>query len=295
MNVPLVSVIIPNYNYGRFLSDAIQSALGQSYPNLEVIVVDDGSTDNSAEIAGRFGTQIKLIEQPNAGVSAARNRGISESQGALVAFLDSDDMWLPTKIEKQVRAFDEDPQIGLVHCGYVELYEDGSFGRTHLDGLSGHVALELLRYQRPVILGGGSATVVKRSVCRDVGGFDPNVSPAEDWEFYYRCSKNTKVGFIKEPLVKYREHQNNAHLNVPRMEKAILGAFDKAFAENGPDLANIRNECYGKIHSVLAGSYFRAGMYGHFLRHALKSIWLSPSNLVRFVMFPFRRLQNQSE
>jgi hypothetical protein len=159
--------------------------------------------------------------------------------------------------------------------------------------MSGDVALELLRYQRPVVLGGGSAAVVRRSVFDEAGGFDSNVSPAEDWEFYYRCARISKVGFVPQVLMKYREHQSNAHLNIPRMERAILGAFDKSFKNDDPDIQEIRRACYGKIHSVLAGSYFRAGMYGQFGKHAMKSIWLSPSLLGRYFDFPARMIKRR--
>jgi len=288
MKEPLVSVIIPNYNYGRFLEESIGSALNQTYPNVEVIVVDDGSTDDSVDVANSFNDRIRFISQENAGVSAARNRGIAESRGEVIAFLDSDDVWLPEKLEKQMRILEKDPDVGLVHCGYIEVDSDGKPGQIHVDGMSGQVAIELLRYRRPVILGGGSAAIVRRSIFDRIGGFDPNVSPAEDWEFYYRCARICKVGFVAEILMKYREHQSNAHLNIRRMEKAILGAFDKSFSEPTPELQSIRNACYGKIHSVLAGSYFRAGQYGDFLKHALRSLRLSPAILGRYVMFPFR-------
>jgi glycosyltransferase involved in cell wall biosynthesis len=113
----LVSVIIPTYNYGRFLGDAIQSVLDQTLPASEIIVVDDGSTDNTAAVIATFGDRVKYFRQENAGVCAARNRGVAESTGAVIAFLDADDIWEPTILEKGLSIFAGDDRIGLVHTG----------------------------------------------------------------------------------------------------------------------------------------------------------------------------------
>src|SRR5438309_4900890 len=99
---PLVSVVVPNYNYGRYVREAVDSVLGQTYPAVEVIVVDDGSSDDSLSVLQSYGSKIKLVVQPNGGVHKARNRGIEESKGEFVAFLDADDVWEPTKLERQV-------------------------------------------------------------------------------------------------------------------------------------------------------------------------------------------------
>src|SRR5689334_17614281 len=112
-----VSVVIPTYNYGRFLAEAIESALSQTRPPGEIIVVDDGSTDDTASIVKGFDAHVKYIKQENAGVCAARNRGVNESTGELIAFLDADDRFEPTAIEKQAAIFESEPEVGLVYCG----------------------------------------------------------------------------------------------------------------------------------------------------------------------------------
>src|SRR5437870_11720 len=103
-----VSVIIPNYNYAHYVSQAIDSVLAQTYPHREVIVINDGSTDNSAEVLRSYGDSIRWIDQENRGQSVARNRGIEESRGDLVAFLDGDDAWLPTKLQRQIECLRDD-------------------------------------------------------------------------------------------------------------------------------------------------------------------------------------------
>ena len=146
-----VSVIIPTYNYGRFIAETIESALGQTLLPHEVIVVDDGSTDETAEVVASFGERVRYIYQENAGVCAARNRGVAASSGDLIAFLDADDIWEPTKLEKQAAKF-ADPDVGLVHCGMREFDSDtGETIKLNLDGGEGEGVL------LPCLLAAGGA------------------------------------------------------------------------------------------------------------------------------------------
>ena len=115
-----VSVVIPTYNYGRFIKTAIGSVLDQTRSPAEIVVVDDGSTDETAAVVAAFGKAVRYIRQDNAGVCAARNRGVSESTGELIAFLDADDTMEPSNLEKQVARFESDDEIGLVHCAMRE-------------------------------------------------------------------------------------------------------------------------------------------------------------------------------
>lgn len=293
MNQFFVSVIIPNYNYGRFLRQAIDSALAQTYQNIEIIVADDGSTDDSDQIIESYGTRIRSFKQANAGVSAVRNRAFAEARGELVALLDSDDIWLPDKLEKQVKLF-ADNEIGLVHCGCQDFDETGNL-EQHLNGLAGWVAVDLLRYQRPVILGGGSAVVLRKTAIERAGGFDEKLRIGEDWEFYYRVARVYKVGFVPEILLKYRRHGNNHHANAKRMAADMIYAYDKIFTNHADELKDLKPACYGRIHTIIAGSSFRAGNYSDFLKHAAKGVWLAPENFTQFAKFPLRWLRRNSK
>ncbi|MGB7067962.1 MAG: glycosyltransferase family 2 protein [Pyrinomonadaceae bacterium] len=294
MDTPLVSVIIPNYNYGRYLAEAVESALNQTFPPHEVIVVDDGSTDNSLEVLAEYDGRIKVISQNNQGVGAARNAGARMATGNLLAFLDADDYWAPEKLEKQVSKFSEDPDMGLVHCGLACVDENGdrTSERDIVDGEQGWVADILLRVE-PVIVGPGSNSLIRREVFVSVGGYDtnPNLHPSEDWELSYRVACVYKFGFVAEPLLYYRQHGGGGHTNIGRMERAMLIGFEKAFA-NGA--AVDPRECYGKLYQVLAGSYFRAGQYRGFIRNAAKSVWARPAGLRYFLEFPVRRLKDKA-
>jgi glycosyltransferase involved in cell wall biosynthesis len=294
---PLVSVIIPNYNYAKFVREAIDSALSQTYGNIEVIVVDDGSEDDSREILRSYSTKIKAVYQKNAGVSAARNNGVSVSAGKYVAFLDADDVWLPEKIEKQVNLFEKDADLGLVHVGVEDIDSKGNSLEINLNGLTGWVSHEFLLFQQSVVLGGGSGFMVSRRVFDEVKGFDLQFLTTADWDLFYRISCLYQIGFVPEVLLKYRVHGANMHGNIPRMEREILLGYEKAFSDKDEKIQKIRRVAYGNLHQVLAGSYFREGQYLNFAKNALKSIYLKPSNLMNFAAFPKRFVQrslNQS-
>lgn len=289
-----VSVIIPTYNYGRFIARAVSSALGQTLRPAEVIVVDDGSADDTAEIIAEFGDAVRYIRQENAGVSAARNRGVRESRGGLIAFLDADDIWEPAKLEKQAALFLRDGQIGLVHCGMREFDTDtGGTIALHTEGMEGEVADELLLWEKTAVNVSGSAIMVSREAFEAAGGFDERLRCGEDWDFCYRVARRYKVGFVREPLVNYRSHPAAAHRNVREMERGMGLFYEKAFAEGGREVLRLRRRSLGNYNRVLAGSYFQSRQYGDFLRTAVKSLWYRPSGIGYFAAFPFRRFSKK--
>lgn len=293
MNQPLVSVIIPNYNYANYLREAIESVLSQTYKNIEIFVVDDGSKDNSAEVLGEFGDQIHTIFQQNAGVAAARNNGVANSKGDFIAFLDADDVWLPNKIEMQVERFLTDKKLGLVHVAVQEINATGENLDTRFDGLSGEVSHELLLLERGVVLGGGSGMMIPREVFNEVGGFDLRLSTSADWDLFYQISSRYPISLVSEILLKYRIHGSNMHGNIPRMEREMLIGFEKAFSVAGSKNQKIKKNAYGNLHKILAGSYFRSGNYTGFVLNAVKSICLTPKNVMHFAQFPIRFLESK--
>lgn len=286
-----VSVIIPTYHCGQFIADAIAGALDQTIAPLELIVVDDGSTDNTAEVVRTFGDLVRYVPQENAGVSAARNRGVAESTGEIIAFLDADDTWEPTKLAKQLAVFESDPEVGLVHCGMREF--DSQTGETvgfRVHGKEGWVADDLLLWEDPAVNVSGSSIMCRRSAFESTEGFDPEIKVGEDWDLCYRIARKHKVGFVSEPLVNYRLHPGGAHKNIDHMEKGMGRFYEKAFATEDADVLSLKSHAYGNFHRVLSGSYFRIGDYSKFAKHAILSIRNRPANLGYFLRFPFRRL-----
>ena len=290
MNKGQVSVIIPNYNYARYVGGAIESVLTQTYTNIEVIVVDDGSTDASKDVLFNYGDSINVLSQANRGVSAARNAGVAASSGEFVAFLDADDEWLPEKAAKQVALFREDPTLGLIHVGVDDIDADGNSLRHRLEGASGDATHELLKLGSKGILGGGSGMMAPRAVIDEIGGFDERLSTSADWDIFFQIASRYSVGFIPETLLRYRIHNTNMSANVAVMEHDMTIAFEKAFADGRE---HEKSEAYGSLFKTLAGSYFRAGNYGAFMRSALKSVGYDPANLLYFATFPIRRLKAQ--
>ncbi len=292
---PAVSVVIPTYNYARFISQTIESVLAQTYPIAEIIVVDDGSTDNTKKVVAAFGEKVCYIEQEKSGVCAARNNGAKQSSGDYIAFLDADDVWLSEKIEKQIAKFREDQQIGLVHCRMREFdTESGETVRLHLEGEEGWVGDELLLYNKTVIIGPGGTIVVSREAFEAVGGFDTALKVGEDWDFCYRIARKFKVGFVREILVDYRYHGKNSSLNAEEMERSMKICFEKAFNAEDKNILQFRRKAYGNLHTQLASLYFRLGNYGQFRKHLLKGFWLAPGNFNRYIMFPLRWLKRRA-
>lgn len=290
---PTVSVIIPNYNYGRFLSEAIESVLAQTYSCREIIVVDDGSTDNSLEVLVRYEKNgVKVIRQKNCGVGAARNVGVRASSGDLVAFLDADDFWMPQKIEKQIERLLADPDFGLVGCGLKKLDAAGETIETCTEGKEGWRAEDILILEG-IMAGPGSSSLLWRRVFEQAGGFDERkeMHPSEDWEFSYRVARVAKIAFVPTVLVAYRIHGGNGHLQIPRFKRAVLIGYEKIFQTEDEQILKLRCKSYGNLYKILAGSYLHAGQYGNFLKSTMKSLYFTPENLSYFAAFPLRRLR----
>lgn len=203
--LPLVSVIIPAFNAARYLPRAVASVAAQSYPadRIETIVVDDGSTDETLALARtfeRYMPGLQVFSQPNQGVSPARNLAIAVSSGELIAFLDADDQWLSDKVAAQVEVYQADPTVGLVHCGFDFVDQDGAAlpdwpRRSRLD--EGDVLLEFLCDFFLIT----SAVMVPRAVLDSVGGFDESLKVGEDNELFLRIVSSFQVGCARQSLL----------------------------------------------------------------------------------------------
>lgn len=284
-------MIIPNYNYANYLREAVDSALNQTYSDIEVIVVDDGSKDGSRQVIETYGTAIAALFQENQGVSAARNNGVAASSGVIAAFLDADDVWHPKKIELQVERFLTEQEIGLIHVGVQDIDADGRPLAQHLDGMEGEVATHLLLFERGVILGGGSGIMVSRKVFDEIGGFDTRLSTSADWDLFFQVSSRYRTAFIPEILLNYRIHGSNMHGNIPRMEHEMVLGYKKAFDTDDQSVLALKRRAMGNLHRVLAGSYFHAGNYEALLKHATLSIWNRPAAIGYFLEYPLRRFR----
>jgi glycosyltransferase involved in cell wall biosynthesis len=207
-----VSVIIPNFNNAEYIKESIDSVLFQTYKDFELIVVDDGSTDNSMEILEEYKSKIRILRQSNSGVASARNLGILESKGSLIAFLDSDDIWTSDKLEKQIMKM-ETLSLDLVYSGGVELIDGVISNIYHMPEFSGLVYPMYKQFPaKAIVLLGGSSVILRKSILSKAGLFSSLVpAPTEDLDFYRRVSLcGFRVGYSDEPLVYYRIHSKNA-------------------------------------------------------------------------------------
>jgi len=197
--MPRVSVIIPAYNAERYLGEALDSVMAQTWRDIEVVVVDDGSTDGTQEIVRGYGPPVRLLEQANAGPAAARNRGVREAEGELVAFLDSDDLWLPEKLALQVPLFDAEGRVALVYCKAERMTGDGTPIPTPAHPRpTGDVFLALLgRNHCPT-----SGVVVRRDVFLRFGGFPEDMVWAEDWHLWLRIAREHEFDAVQQVLVR---------------------------------------------------------------------------------------------
>lgn len=255
--MPRVSVVIPTYNRADLVPLAVESALGQTFVDLEVIVIDDGSTDNTAEVLRGFGQRLRLITRSNDGLASARNRGIMEAAGQFVAFLDSDDIWLPHKVERQVAVFDAEPEVGLV---YTQAYWMNAAGLVLNRPPHGHDQSELTPTAEMLVVGnlvcgGGSGAMVRRSCFDTVGLFDERVVGYEDWDMWLRISLHFRLRLIPEPLVCYRINPNGFRTWAPRPEQAdhmhqsVLAVQQKAFSswpENDPRQGALKGHVHAR-------------------------------------------------
>jgi len=200
---PLVSVVVTAYNYAEFLAGAVRSVLGQTYPHFEIILVDDGSTDSTPEIARALAAdpRISYIRQENAGQAAAKNRGVTGARGDLIAFLDADDLWMPQKLSRQVPLFERDPGVGVV------------FSRAlWIDGAGRAVKVRALRPRRGRVLDDlivdnfvpFSSAVVRREAVEEAGGFDQSLRMGIDWDLWLRLACTYRFDYVDEPLIRYR-------------------------------------------------------------------------------------------
>ena len=193
-----VSVVIPTFNCARLLRHAVVSAVEQTAPLREIIVVDDGSTDDAADAIASQGPSITYIRQPNNGPSAARNRGAEAASGLWLAFLDADDRWMPDKIRQQLDAAEESPDAGLVYTATSLVYPDGA--RRARNAVPPAKLWPLLRYRNCLT---DSTVLVRRNVFLQHGGFNGSLRICEDWDLWTRIRANHSFTYVPDPLCSY--------------------------------------------------------------------------------------------
>ena len=237
----LVSVVIPAYNAAAFIADTLSSMLAQTYAHLEILVVDDGSCDRTPDIVkavARQDTRVRLLQQPNAGVAAARNFGIQNACGEFVAPIDADDLWHPEAMSKLVSQFQKSPQqVGVVYTWSVDIDESAHLtGGFHAAKVRGDVYKTLICHN---FLGNASSSLIRKECLDHIGGYDRQLKAqkaqgCEDWDLYLRLAEHYEFGVVPEFLVSYRKAGGSMSGNYSQMAKSqqlMLEAIQKKHPE----------------------------------------------------------------
>ncbi len=250
MSAPKISVIIPTYNREKYILETLASVFAQSYSDYEIIVVDDGSTDGSKKLLTPIIKEkgLRLLEQENAGVSAARNRGVASAKGELIAFLDSDDIFHPEKLAKQIALLEANPQLGFVHSNFRKFNDSGQeLGFRDMSRFQGNVYPQIL--QEWSALMALPTLLMPKKVFEEVGGFDEEIHWGEDIDLYFRVAKNYDLGLLPEVLCQVRVHSGTASSSKIGSAESFHRVLDKAVASD-PDLSkSFVNKAYARLYT----------------------------------------------
>jgi glycosyltransferase involved in cell wall biosynthesis len=274
---PAISVVIPAFNAAWCVHKAIDSVLAQEFRDFELLVIDDGSTDNTDVVLARYGDAIQVVRQPNGGLSNARNAGIRESRGELVAFLDADDWWLPGKLARQVALMRAQPTVGFVSVAARVVDMEGRLLNMwsctactgpllpHLFGANGDVA------------GSGSAVMVRRELFNRVGGFDESLRSLEDVDMWMRLAAVAGYACIDEPLVVILKRPGSMSRNLAVMKDASLRVMTKnRHLLPGALQGAYWRKCLAAIHGDFAKWRYRQGQRSAAVREVTSMLTLSP-------------------
>lgn len=276
----VVSVVIPAYNAEAFIGTALKHALAQTMNALEVIVVDDGSTDATVDVVlAQEDSRIRLLQQPNAGPSAARNRGIKAARGKYVAFLDADDWWESTKLENQLAALAGCPEARWSYSTSVTVDVEGTAMDTLPATVTGSVLGEVMC--RNCISGSASSVLAELALVREVGGFDEALGYAEDWALWARLAAEAHVAASAEVGVYLRVRGGSYGSDIDKMRRDSLRFLDEAFRGFATSVTDKRSSATSWVHH-LAGLGFREAGKNLLAVHAFicairhQPLWLSP-------------------
>ena len=249
---PMVTVVIPCYNSLRYIAETMETVLKQTYQDFEVLVVNDGSTDGTADWVNALSDRepkVRMVSQANQGLAGARCTGVTNARGKYVAFIDDDDLWSFTKLEKQVNSLESNPQAGLCYTWTALADSEGKpTGRVIASNAEGNVWQAMTEMN---IVCCGSTPMIRRSCFDDVGLFDRQVSPSDDWDMWWRIAAKYEFTVIKEPLILYRQHPNNSSKKCDRMLETSRILIERNFANAPTELLHLRNRSYGCIYLYL--------------------------------------------
>ena len=260
---PLISIVIPTYNRAHLILEALETSVLQTYRPIEIIVVDDGSTDQTiglvedwSIVSSHKDVKLKIIKQENKGGNVARNNGVKNAKGEFIAFLDSDDLWNKTKLKKQYELISQSDRIGGVYCGLREVeYESGTvISDSKRDYTEGLILSQLLVKD---ITAPTSAYLVRKKVFDEVGCFDESLQARQDWDMWIRVSENYEIRAVHQNLIDLRHHKGPRTASNPQKEiKAYKIIRQKYHYLLDKQPKNIQKEAKANFYKRLGRVYF---------------------------------------
>jgi glycosyltransferase involved in cell wall biosynthesis len=285
--MPRVSVIVPSYNAARFLPASLDSVIAQTYEDWEIIVVDDGSSDDTADVLACYQSRLKdklrCIRKANGGPSAARNAGIRVAQGEIVALLDADDIWLPSRLSRSVEELDRDPEVGLVHARVARISVQGVvINEPFADSkyLAGRIAPYIYTRRAHIMC----VTVTFRRCAVDADdAFDERLRAAEDRDLWFRIAQTFKVAYIDEILAQYRISPASVSKDSRRMVAADLTFVEKHYRA-GSCTGLQRRQALATIYREAGNLLFKSAGARASLSSYLRSVSYDPFSALNVYM-----------
>jgi glycosyltransferase involved in cell wall biosynthesis len=277
-----VSLVIATFNHARLLGDAIDSALAQTLSGVDIIVVDDGSTDDTPAVLERYGGRIRVLRQPNRGLAAARNTGLAAARGTYVAFLDADDVMAPAKLAEQVAVLERAPTIGWTYCDVlIETVATGATVRA--SERFGYAARALDGWLFPELIHGNFipaiAPLVRRTALDAAGGFDERLTALEDWDLWLRLALLAEARYTPAVLVSYRIQPGAMSEDRARMDRNRFRVLDKLCRTRPAALEGlgaVGRRVIADTHNWLGKEAYASGDWGEARRRFAASVLTVP-------------------
>ncbi len=275
---PLVSIIVPVYNGESYIKECLYSLSKQSYNEIEIILVDDGSTDNSLPIAKSLNLKtLSIVIGEHKNLPSARNKGIINSKGEFIAFCDVDDIWLPDKLKLQMTIFKKQPEIEMCFSDVICFSKVGEkrFGKDKLQlcwalNTNNSDKFNLLLHQNLMV---PSTLIIKKNAINRIGMFDESLNSCEDWEFALRAAAlNIQMKYLDEVTVRYRLHLSNMSSNAAVMHKGRIDVLNKIFRIKQDIRNKSRNKALAMAYKVSANAFYAQRNFEQFY-HCMKKIW----------------------
>lgn len=278
---PLVSVVITAYNAERYIGETLESVFAQTYRTFEVIVADDGSTDGTRELVQTRFPKVRYFWKPNGGQASARNLGITNAEGDLLAFVDSDDLWLPEKLTQQVRLFIEDPTLAWSYTDCYSFvgrpdnitYRFSRIAKPHVGNILPQLFLNNF-IPSPTVM-------IRRTVFEALGLWDENVLLAEDWNMWLRIAARFPIKYLDEPLALYRRHGDSMVSNTSAQDNldAHLQVLRQTLKHNSDQLRPLWRPALANLYFKIGLGYLKCGMSATGRLCLARAIWYNPQKL----------------